>query len=55
MSHRVCLVCLVREPDTLICRYAQTCYSCTERIANSDELNTCPVCGGQIEFLQICL
>ena len=58
VSNRVCLVCLVREPDTLIipCRHAQTCYSCTERIANSDELNTCPVCRGQIEqFLQIFL
>ena len=57
VSQRVCLVCLVIEPDTLIqCRHAQTCYSCTERIANSDELKTCPVCRGQIEqILQIYL
>ena len=58
VSQRVCLVCLVREPDTLIipCRHAQTCYSCTERIANSDVHNKCPVCRGQIDqFLQIYL
>ena len=41
MSQRVCIVCLMREPDTLIipCRHAQTCYSCTETIANSDVHN----------------
>ena len=37
VSQRVCLVCLVSEPDTLIIlsRHAQTCYSCTETIAKS--------------------
>ena len=58
VSQRVCIVSLVREPDTLIipCRYAQICYSCTETIANSDVHNKRPVCRVQIDqFLQIYL
>ncbi|KAI6656109.1 hypothetical protein LOD99_1442 [Oopsacas minuta] len=56
-NSNTCRICLVNVPDTLImpCRHAQTCFSCTERIVNSDN-NNCPICREPIEnFINIFL
>ncbi|KAI6648195.1 hypothetical protein LOD99_12004 [Oopsacas minuta] len=56
-NSNMCRICLVNVPDTLImpCRHAQTCFSCTERIVNSDN-NNCPICREPIEnFIKIFL
>ena len=46
----MCRICLVNIPDTLILpyRHAQTCFSCTERVASSG-INICPICRQPIE------
>ncbi|KAI6658396.1 hypothetical protein LOD99_15198 [Oopsacas minuta] len=56
-NSNMCRICLVNVPDTLImpCRHAQTCFSCTERIVNSDN-NNCPICREPIKnFIKIFL